>query len=136
MKEFSTRRKAALWVGGIFLLGGALGGVLGSLFARYPVSAANPPMTEQARQVRRVEQLTGELNLTDSQKQQLHAILTKVRAEITAIREQTDLQRDQARQKGRNQIRAILTPEQKPKFEDLITRIDEERKRNAASHPR
>ena len=118
------------------MLGGALGGVLGSLFARYSVSAANPPMTKQARQARRVEQLTGEVNLTDSQKRQLDAILTKVRAEITAIREQTDSQVDQERQRGRNQIRAILTPEQKPKFEDLITRIDEERKRNAASPPR
>jgi Spy/CpxP family protein refolding chaperone len=43
---------------------------------------------------------------------------------------------DQARQKGRDQIRAILTPEQKPKFEEFLRRLDEERKRNAPPPPR
>jgi Spy/CpxP family protein refolding chaperone len=43
---------------------------------------------------------------------------------------------EQARQKGRDQIRAILTPEQKPKFEEFLKRMDEERKRNAPPPPR
>ena len=36
------------------------------------------------------------------------------------------------RQKGRDEIRAILTPEQKPKFEEFLRKLDEERKRNAS----
>ena len=38
------------------------------------------------------------------------------------------LQIEQVRQKGRDQIRAILTPEQKPKFEDFLRELDQKRK--------
>ncbi len=34
------------------------------------------------------------------------------------------------RQKGRDEIRATLTPEQKPKFEEFLRKLDEARKRN------
>jgi len=37
---------------------------------------------------------------------------------------------DEARQRGREHIRAILSAEQKPKFEEFIRKLDEERKRN------
>ena len=36
---------------------------------------------------------------------------------------------NEAREKARSRIREILTPEQKPKFEELLKRLDEERKR-------
>ena len=49
MTEKAATRKAALWVGLVFLLGAALGGVLGYLFAHRPVSAANPPLSEPER---------------------------------------------------------------------------------------
>jgi Spy/CpxP family protein refolding chaperone len=43
---------------------------------------------------------------------------------------QMDAQLDQVRQKGRAQVRAILTPEQLPKFEEFLKRMDELHKRN------
>ncbi len=49
MSETAATRKAALWVGAVFLLGAALGGVLGYLFAHHPVNAANPPLSEPER---------------------------------------------------------------------------------------
>ena len=51
------------------------------------------------------------------------------------IHDQADLQLEQVRQKGRAQVRAILTPEQLPKFEEFLKRMDEERKRNGPSRP-
>jgi Spy/CpxP family protein refolding chaperone len=42
---------------------------------------------------------------------------------------------DQQRQKSRDQIRALLTPEQKPKLEEFLKRLDEERKRNSGAQP-
>ncbi len=51
--------------------------------------------------------------------------------EAKAIRDQTDLQIEHIRQKGRDQIRATLTPEQTPKFEEFLKRLDEERKHKA-----
>ncbi len=131
MNDTSATRKAALWVGAVFLLGAALGGVLGFLCAHRTASAANPSMSEPQRRARRVEQLTRELSLTPAQSQQVDAILAQRHAEAKAIHEQTDAQIDQVHQKGRQQIREILTPEQKPKFEEFLKQLDEERKRHS-----
>jgi Spy/CpxP family protein refolding chaperone len=130
MSDTATTRKAALWVGVVFLLGAALGGVLGYLFAHRPVNAANPPLSEPERRARRVEELTKELTLTPQQAQQVDAILQQRHAETKAIHDQTDAQLDAVRQKGRAQVRAILTPEQLPKFEEFLKQMDEQRKRN------
>ncbi len=131
----SATRKAALWVGAVFLLGAALGGVLGYLFAHRPVSAANPPLSEPERRAHRIEELTKELSLTPQQAQQLDGILLQWHAETKAIHDQSDAQIESIRQKGRAQVRAILTPEQVPKFEELLKRKDEERKRNGPARP-
>jgi len=130
MTEKAATRKAALWVGLVFLLGAALGGVLGYLFAHRPVSAANPPLSEPERRAKRVAEFTKELSLTPQQAQQLDGILMQRHAETKAIHDQADVQVEAIRQKGRNEVRAILTAEQKPKFEEFLRRLDEERKRN------
>jgi len=131
MTDNSATRKAALWVGAVFVLGAALGGVLGFLTAHHSASAANAPLSEPERRAHRVEEMTRELSLTPQQSQELDAILKERHAESKAIRDQSDLQIEQIRQKGRDQVRAMLTPEQKPKFEEFLKRLDEERKRNA-----
>ena len=123
MSETSVTRKAALWVGVIFLLGAALGGMLGYVFAHHTTMAAPAQMT--------VQRLTQELNLVPAQQKQIEAILASVQTQYKAIRQSTEPQINEARQKGREQIRAVLTPEQKPKFEEFLRRLDEERKRNA-----
>jgi Spy/CpxP family protein refolding chaperone len=130
MNEATAKQRAALWVAVVFLLGVSLGGVVGYIFAHRSVSA-NAPMTAAERRAHKVEELTRVANLTPEQQQQLDAILTQVHSEYKAVREQSDAQIDQARQKGRTQIRAILTPEQRPRFEEFLKKMDEERKRNA-----
>jgi Spy/CpxP family protein refolding chaperone len=135
MNETSAKRKAALWVGAVFLLGAALGGVLGYVFAHHAVSAANQPLSEPERRARRVEQLTQELSLTPEQAKQLDAILLLRHTQSRTLHEQGDAQVEQLRQMGRNDIRAILSPEQKPKFEEFLKRTDEERKRNEQLQP-
>ena len=39
---------------------------------------------------------------------------------------------EQVRQQGREQIREVLTPEQRPKFEEFLGRVDEDRRRRNA----
>jgi len=135
--ESSAKQKAALWVAVVFVLGAALGGLFGYFYGhRNNVSAANSPMSEPQRRAQRVEQLTQELGLTNDQRQQLDSALSQLHAQYKSIHDQSEGQMEQARQKGRDQIRAILTPEQKPKFEEFLKHLDEERKRNAPSPPR
>jgi Spy/CpxP family protein refolding chaperone len=130
MNEATAKQRAALWVAVVFLLGVSLGGVVGYIFAHRSVSA-NAQMTAAERRAHKVEELTRVAGLTPEQQQQLDAILTQVHSEYKAVKEQSEAQIDQARQKGRNQIRAILTPEQRPKFEEFLKKMDEEKKRNA-----
>jgi Spy/CpxP family protein refolding chaperone len=130
MTETTATRKAALWVGAVFLLGAALGGVLGFLFAHRSVNASNPPLNEPERRAQRVQELTKELSLNPQQVQQVDSLLQQRHAESKALRDQTDAQLDAIRQKGRAQLRTILTPDQLPKFEDFLKRVDEQRKRN------
>ena len=129
MNGTSATRKA-LWVGVVFLLGAALGGMLGYVFA-HRVIAAPPQLTEAEKRAQKVQRLTQELYLSPDQQKQLDAIMTSVQAQYKAIHQSTDPQINEARLKGREQIRAILTPEQKPKFEEFLKRLDEERKINA-----
>jgi Spy/CpxP family protein refolding chaperone len=136
MTDPSARRKAGLWVALIFLLGAALGGVLGYSFAHRGVSAASPPESEPVRRAKRVEQLTRDLGLSNEQSTQLDSILSNLHAEYKKLHEQNDADLAQARQRGRNNIREILTPEQKPKFEEFIKKMDEERKKNQSPPPR
>lgn len=132
MSEMTATRKAALWVGVVFLLGAALGGVIGYSYEHHLVSAASAPLAEPARRAHRVEQLTQLLGLTSAQSQQIDAILMQRHAEAKAIHDQTDAQIEQVRQRGRDQIRAILTPEQKPKFEEFLRDLDQKRKHSGA----
>jgi len=130
MSNMSVTRKAALWVGVVFLLGAALGGMIGYGFAHHTALAAPPQMTEAARRAQKVQRLTQELDLSSEQQKQLEVIIAGVQAQYKAIHQSTDPQINEARQKGREQIRAILTPQQKPKLEEFFKRLDEERKRN------
>jgi Spy/CpxP family protein refolding chaperone len=136
MSESSAKQKAVLWVAIVFVLGAALGGVFGYFFGhRSNVSAANPPLSEAVKRAQRVQELTQELSLTDDQRQQLDKALSQLHGEYKSIHDQSDAQMEQARQKGRDQIRSFLTPEQKPKFEEFLKRMDEERKRNQPPPP-
>jgi Spy/CpxP family protein refolding chaperone len=130
MSESSATRKAALWVGVVFLLGAALGGVLGYGFAHHPVAAASAPPSqpEPVRRAQRVQELTHDLGLTSAQAQEVDSILLKHHAEAKNVHDQSDAQLEQIRQKGRDQIRAVLTTEQKPKFEEFLKNLDEQRK--------
>jgi Spy/CpxP family protein refolding chaperone len=132
MSDMSATRKAALWVGVVFLLGAALGGMMGYGFAHRSVSAGSTPLPEPVRRAQRVEQLTQLLNLTKEQGRQLDAILMQKHAESKALHDQMDAQLEQVHKKGRDQVRAVLTPEQRPKFEEFLKNIDEQRKRSGS----
>jgi len=132
MNETPATRKAAFWVVIVFLLGVVGGGMLGYGYAHHSVSAASAPPPEPERRARRVADLTEKLSLTPVQAKQLDAILLKWHGQVKAIHDQSDAQVEQLRQRGRDEVRAILTPDQKPKFEEFLQKLDAERKHNAS----
>lgn len=124
MNEATAKQRAAVWVAVVFLLGAALGGVVGYIFAHRAVSA-NMMVTVSQRRAQKVEELTHMAHLTPDQRQQLEGILSDLHAQYKTL----DSERDDARQKSRNRIRGILTQDQIPGFEEFLRKIDEERKR-------
>lgn len=120
-------RKAALLVTGVFLLGIALGAV-GMHLAEGKVWGRSEERSRMGPG-RVVERLTQELALTPDQQQQLTTILEETRKKFDTINSSIRPQIEQARHEGRVRIRSMLTPEQLPKFEEYLRRMDEERKK-------
>lgn len=130
MNESSATKKAAYWwVFGVFVLGLALGSVGGMALGRHPVWRGPKPPSDQDRRAHMVERLNAEVKLSTDQQKRVGEILGELLAKYKAIHDQTAPQADAARQQANDEIRAILTPEQRPKYEAFLRRLEEERKK-------
>jgi len=123
-------RKARLWLAIVFLVGAAIGAVFGYSLGHHTVLAkTNPPMSESERRAKRVADMTKEVGLTPEQSQKADDIIREAHSEMKGIREKAESDVDGVREKARSEMRAMLTPEQKAKFEAMVQRMDEERKK-------
>jgi len=124
-------RKAMLLVFVVFVLGIALGGV-GTYVVETRVLAARPqaslrtPTTTMAI-------FTRDLNLDTEQQKQIQSIFNDQRAHYAELHDKFDPEYERVRREGRERIRQILTPEQRPKLEELLKQIDEDRRRRAVA---
>lgn len=127
-------RKAAVLVFVVFVLGIALGAV-GTYLVTSRVLAARP-LANQASLARNpagtLAMFTRGLDLTPDQQKQLQAIFNETRANYAALHQKLDPEYEQVRRQSRDKIRQILTPEQRPKLEELLHQIDQERARRQA----
>jgi Spy/CpxP family protein refolding chaperone len=123
-------RKAVLLVFVLFILGIGLGSV-GTYLVTERVQAARPQAqaTLVHNPAHTMAMYTRDLNLNPEQQSQIQAILNDMRAGYAGLHEKLDPEYEQVRQQGRERIRQVLTPEQRPKFEDLLRQIDEDRRR-------
>lgn len=129
MTETTIRQKATLWLAIVFVLGAALGGVLGYAFAHRSYAAESVPVSAEARRAQKRAQMTREVGLTAEQQQQIGAILDQAQTEYKAVHAAMDPQIDAVRQKNRDKIRLLLNADQKPKFEAFLRNLDADRKR-------
>lgn len=120
--KLPERSRATFYIVLIFLCG-ALAGIVGTtLWLRANAFADSNPKHSTRHTVKR---FTQELNLTPAQAKQLNEILDDTHAAY----HQLEAQEEEIRQKGRARIREMLTPEQKPKYEQILARIEARRKR-------
>lgn len=133
METNQGSRKAVLLVFVLFVLGIALGS-LGTYVVTTRVLAARPQLIPPRNSSpSHMAMFTRDLNLTPEQQNQIQAILNDTRAHYAALHERLDPEYEQVRQQGRDRIRQLLTPDQRPKFEDLLRQMDEDRRQRAAS---
>jgi uncharacterized protein HemX len=124
-------RKAVLLVLVLFVLGIALGGV-GTYLTTRVLAARTQPMLAR-NPARTMAKFTRNLDLNSDQQNQIQTILNDMRARYAALHQKLDPEYEKVRQEGRERIRQLLTPEQRPKFEELLRQMDEDRlKRQAA----
>ena len=128
MDNTKKRGEAAVLVFVVFLLGALLGGVGNHVWGERvwgkQIINSQPTRNEI------VGDLTRDLQLTPDQQKQLGSIVDDTRAQWRTLYTTIEPQHEQIRQQSRDRIRAILTPDQKPKFEEFMHRIDEQRKKD------
>jgi len=125
-------RRAAFYLIVVFVLGVALG-ILGNqlagrweLFRRYPRSYERGPRGGP-------EWLSRELGLSAEQQRQLETILDETGKQFQQVRQRVREDYERVRQQSGERIRAILTEEQRTKFEELLRRMEAERLRRGRS---
>jgi hypothetical protein len=124
------RKKAAIWLALVFVLGSATGGVFGYSLARRSYAATRTVIPSEAeRRAKKIAEMTQTIGLTGDQAQKLDGIIQNAQTEIREIHTKNDADVDAVRAKARGQMRAFLTQDQMPKFEQFMQRLDEERKR-------
>lgn len=103
----------------VFVLGSVTGAAItGFYHAMGPNSRARENKMEKIRR---------DLNLTDEQMKSVSAILDETRNEYKQLKTELKPRFDEPRQKARTRIRALLSPEQQQKFDNMVAQQDAER---------
>ncbi len=121
------KSKAAALVFCVFLTGAVVGGLAVHVFGDriWPTLASDPSSLPTRDEL--LQQLGQQLDLTPEQRTQIKAAMDQTTSDWHRILLTVDPQLEQARQQGRQRIRAVLTPGQLPKFEAFIRHLDEQR---------
>lgn len=129
-----TRREAAVLVFIVFVLGLLVGGVGNHFWGQsvWGSRSDRPAHMGPPSRAKVIDDFTRELQLTPDQQTQLGTIIDQTRAEWAAQHEANRQKDETIRQQAHAQIRAILTPEQAPKFDAFMQRLEEQRKRDQA----
>ena len=122
----NSQRKA--WVAFliVFLLGGVTGASLDGIYRlRANASASNPSVTVSIRDTDAYfETLKRELTLSEGQASAMRGVLDRTRDDYKAVCADVRPRYDVVRERARGQMRALLTVDQQPRFDSIITQED------------
>ncbi|HLG18054.1 MAG TPA: hypothetical protein VJH03_26670 [Blastocatellia bacterium] len=125
----TSKTKAGFVVLAIFVIGFAAGGLSMNLYLR----AGGPGPRGNPREFI-LKKMTDELALAPEQREQIGAVLDETFSRYSEIRKEMEPRMTAVRQQGREKIRAILTPQQVPKFEEMLRRQDDRGKDREKGH--
>ena len=119
-------RRAYLYFALTFLLGAIVGGACVYYYA-WSTGHWHRPFNKRSF----VSRLKSDLDLSEKQVHELEQIVDDSTGKVQSAQQQADSQLNAIRQETRSRIRQILSPEQTQKFDGLVRRWDERRKRLA-----
>ena len=129
MSASRTSWKAVGLLLAVFVLGIALGGVGNHLWEAHVQASHHRGPVEELKRV---------LQLSPQQEKQFDAIISDDRTKFRALdaerHAEWDPKYDQVRAQGRASSRAILTPEQRAKFDAFLKHLDEEHQKQQQGH--
>jgi len=122
-----SKVKAQVWV--LILVVFLLGGVAGASVDRLLLlkgQSASPGRGERGGRGRMIEQMQKDLNLTDEQTASVRTIFDDMRKEFPPRKFDECPGVKESREKSRARVRAILTPEQQKKYDEINAKRDAE----------
>lgn len=110
----------------VFALGGVTGASLDGIYRlRANATGNNPAPTVSIRDTDAYfETLKRELTLTDDQASAMRVVLDRTRDDYKAVCADVRPRYDVVRERARGQMRALLTADQQPRFDTIITQED------------
>jgi hypothetical protein len=120
--------RARLIIVSVFVIGFVAGALSINLFER--VTGFGAPSQENPPD-HYFKKLKQTLNLDQNQQDQIKAIIFNTYNEYQEIGKEVDPKLNVARQNCRDKIRAVLTTDQLPKFEEMVRQHDRERQMKA-----
>jgi hypothetical protein len=107
----------------VFALGGVTGASLDGIY-RLRESAVSPTAVSIRDTDAYFETLKRELTLTDDQSSAMRAILDQTRDDYKAVCADVRPRYDVIRERARTEMRALLTADQQPRFDSIVTAED------------
>lgn len=123
MRLTKTKREAGVLVLVVFVLGVLVGGLGNHVWGQRVWGMRN---ARQAH-VDFLAQFNQRLDLTPEQQAQVKAIAEDTAEQWREMYAPVDKKRDEIRAQSRERLRAVMTPEQLPKFDELISEMDAQR---------
>jgi hypothetical protein len=116
-----NRTKARVVIVAIFVFGFVGGALSMNLYTKNTTKALTQPRHYF------FTTLTEQCNLTPEQQTRVRAICDDTFNKFHDIGKEVEPQMNQARQEGRDRIRAVLTKDQLPQFDELVSEMDKKR---------
>jgi Spy/CpxP family protein refolding chaperone len=131
-----TRIKIWLVLVVVFALGCATGAALDVLYHARARTNRGDGRGPRGDMEARFDTMRRDLGLTDEQASAIRTILEETRNEYRTLRTELRPRFEEPRQKARARIRALLTPEQRQKFDAIVAQQDSRREEEDSRHGR
>lgn len=121
--------KAKILVFAVFFIGIATGVLIANFYTTHVAGADTANSKARAQRAQRdINKFYDYLGLNPAQREQMHKIGDETRREFQELRKETQPRFEAIQEQSRSKIRALLTAEQRKKYDEFRRKKEEERR--------